>query len=145
VRVAAIFYIEPLNTNDLDIFFTGASVGSGLAVLEPLYKYLSDLGYKTQGETIDIESWPVQFLPVFNPLVEEALDQAIETKFEQTMTRVMSAEHLVAIMLQTGRLKDFARMQQFLEQGVVDLGKLGDVVSRHNLDEKWNAFEREYL
>jgi hypothetical protein len=143
--VAAIFYIEPINTNDLDIFFAASDVGSGLTVLEPLYKYLSDLGYESQGETIDIESWPVQFLPVFNLLIEEALDQAIETKFEQTMTRVMSAEHLVAIMLQTGRLKDYARIQQFLEQGVVDLGKLGDVVSRHNLDQKWNAFEREYL
>lgn len=43
----------------------------------------------------------MRFLPVFNPLIEEALDQAIETRFEQTMTRVMSAEHLVAIMLQT--------------------------------------------
>lgn len=87
----------------------------------------------------------MRFLPVFNPLIEEALDQAIETRFEQTMTRVMSAEHLVAIMLQTGRLKDYARIQQFLAQGVVDLEKLGEVVSRHNLDEKWNTFKREYL
>lgn len=59
----------------------------------------------------------------------------------EPINTVMSAEHLVAIMLQTGRLKDYARMQQFLEQGVVNLKKLGDVVSRHNLDEKWNAFK----
>jgi hypothetical protein len=111
----------------------------------PLYKYLSDFGYEVQGETIDIEGWPVQFLPVFNPLVEEALKQAKETQFERTTTRVMTSEHLVAIMLQTGRLKDYARMQQFLEHKVVDRRRLTSILKRHTLDKKWNAFQRDYL
>lgn len=143
--VAAIFYVEPINTNDLDIFFSATSVGSDLAVLVPLYKYLSDLGYTVQGETIDIEGWPVQFLPVFNPLVEEALEQAKETEFEDTATRVMTSEHLVAIMLQTGRLKDYARIQQFLENKVVDNMRLTSILKRHDLERKWIAFERDYL
>lgn len=143
--VAAIFYVEPINTNDLDIFFSATSVGSDLAVLVPLYQYLSDLGYTVQGETIDIEGWPVQFLPVFNPLVEEALEQAKETEFEGTATRVMTSEHLVAIMLQTGRLKDYARIQQFLENKVVDNMRLTSILKRHDLERKWIAFERDYL
>lgn len=143
--VAAIFYVEPINTNDLDIFFSATSVGSDLAVLVPLYQYLSDLGYTVQGETIDIEGWPVQFLPVFNPLVEEALEQAKETEFEDTATRVMTSEHLVAIMLQTGRLKDYARIQQFLENKVVDNMRLTSILKRHDLERKWIAFERDYL
>ena len=143
--VAAIFYVEPINTNDVDIFFSATSGGSDLAVLAPLYKYLSELGYRVQGETIDIEGWPVQFLPVFNPLVEEALEQAKETEFEHTTTRVMTSEHLVAIMLQTGRLKDYARIQQFLENKVVEATRLTSILKRHGLERKWIAFERDYL
>lgn len=143
--VAAIFYVEPINTSDLDVFFSTKDPGSDLGVLAPLYKYLSDLGYKAQGETIEIEGWPVQFLPVFNPLVEEALEQAKEIEFERTTTRVMTSEHLVAIMLQTGRLKDQARIQQFLEHKVVDRAGLAAILERHNLTDKWNEFERDYL
>jgi hypothetical protein len=143
--VAAIFYVEPINTNDLDVFFSSASVGSDLTVLSPLYTYLLNLGYRDQGETIDIEGWPVQFLPVFNPLVEEALELAEETHFGATTTRVMTSEHLVAIMLQTGRLKDYARIQQFLEHEVVDRTRLAGILKRHSLDEKWSTFERAYL
>ena len=59
--VAAIFYIEPINTNDLDIFFRFKEPSARLDILAPLYEYLSDLGYKGQGDSIDIEGWPVQF------------------------------------------------------------------------------------
>lgn len=140
--VAAVFYVEPINTNDLDVFFKVTADDSDLAVLAPLYEYLADRGYTVQGETIDIEGWPVQFLPVFNPLLEEALEKAQETEFNQTLTRVMRAEHLVAIMLQTGRLKDLARVEQFLEHKVVDELELLDVLTRHGLKNKWTAFQQ---
>jgi len=143
--VAAIFYVEPINTNDLDVFFDIGSGGLGLAALAPLYDYLSGLGYKPHGETVDIEDWPVQFLPVFNLLVEEAVERAKRIKFKRTPTRVMTAEHLVAIMLQTGRLKDYARIQQFLEHRVLDRKRLADILKRHALDKKWKIFEQEYL
>ncbi|HCX30194.1 MAG TPA: hypothetical protein DHU55_10560, partial [Blastocatellia bacterium] len=39
--VAAIFYIEPINTNDLDIFFHVKESSAGLDIMAPLYKYLS--------------------------------------------------------------------------------------------------------
>ncbi|HEV8368161.1 MAG TPA: hypothetical protein VGQ39_09440 [Pyrinomonadaceae bacterium] len=120
--VAAVFYIEPINTNDLDIFFHVKESPKRLDVLAPLYDYLGRLGYKTKDESVEIEGWPVQFLPIFNPLVAEAVEQAKEIRFKRTKTRVMRAEHLVAIMLQTGRLKDFARIHQFLEHGAVDEG-----------------------
>lgn len=141
--VAAIFYVEPINTNDLDIFFSATGMDSNLAILAPLYEYLSDRGYEAQHETVDIEGWPVQFLPAFNPLVEEALDQAQEIKFHRTITRVMSAEHLLAIMLQTGRLKDLARIQQFLQHKVVDEKRLQAILKRHKLIRKWKTFQRE--
>lgn len=141
--VAAIFYVEPINTNDLDIFFHMKDASAGLDILSPLYDYLSGLGYKAQKETVDIEGWPVQFLPVFNPLLEEAVEEAREVPFQRTKTRVMQAEHLVAIMLQTGRLKDHARIAQFLEHEVVNQKRLADILARHGLAAKWKKLNRQ--
>jgi hypothetical protein len=143
--VAAIFYIEPINTNDLDVFFTVTSSDSDLSILSPIYAYLVNLGYEVQGEAVEIEGWPVQFLPVFNPLIEEAVQQASKTTFETTTTRVMTAEHLIAIMLQTGRLKDFARIQQFLQREIPDDEKLESILKRHELTEQWTTFRQRYL
>ncbi len=143
--VAAIFYIEPINTNDLDIFFHVKDSSVGLDILAPLYEYLSGLGYKGQREAIDIEGWPVQFLPVFNPLLDEAVEQAKEVRFHRTKTRVMQAEHLVAIMLQTGRLKDHARIAQFMEHEVVDQERLADILARHGLIKKWETLSRQKI
>ena len=90
---------------------------------------------------MEIEGWPVQFLPEFNPLIEEAVRQASEIKFQRTRTRVMQAEHLMAIMLQTGRLKDLARLAQFVETGKYDPDKLLVILKRHRLLKEWKKFE----
>jgi hypothetical protein len=58
---------------------------------------------------------------------------------------VLGAEHLVAIALQTGRAKDYARIVQFLEQDAVDADKLNRILVRHRLVGKWEKFERKYL
>jgi|SRR6266404_1275307 len=141
--VAAVFYIEPINTNDLDIFFHVKDADNKLDILAPLYDYLSGLGYEVEGEAVDIEGWPVQFLPIFNPLLEEAVEQANEIRFKRTKTRVMQAEHLVAIMLQTGRLKDFARIHQFVEAGGLNDALLFQILARHGLMEQWKTRYRE--
>lgn len=143
--VAAIFYVEPINTNDLDVFFHVKQTSHQFEILKPLYRYLIRLGYRPKGETVEIEGWPVQFLPVFNPLIEEAVAQAKEVTFKRTRTRVMTAEHLVAIMLKTGRLKDYARIQQFFHHRVADRRKLVSILGRHDLTKQWKAFERKYL
>jgi hypothetical protein len=140
--VAAVLYIEPINTNALDVFFHVKDPSAGLDILAPLYEYLSGRGYRGHKETIDIEGWPVQFLPVFNPLLEEAVAQAREVPFQRTKTRVMRAEHLVAIMLQTGRLKDHARIAQFMEHEVLDQERLADTLARHGLLAKWKKLDR---
>lgn len=137
--VAAIFYVEPFTTFDLDIFFFTANASGELMTMTAVYEYLSRAGYETEGEAVDIEGWPVQFLPTYNPLVAEAVEQAVEIKFKNTPTRVLSAEHLVAIMLQTGREKD-ARASKFIEEGVVNVGRLTDILPRHRLTDKWRDF-----
>ena len=137
--MAAIFYVEPFTTYDLDIFFA-TSVSGGLITLTPVYEYLTAAGYEAEGEAVNIEGWPVQFLPTYNPLVAEAVEQAVEIKFKGTPTRVVNAEHLVAIMVQTGRGRDFARASRFLEEGVVNMESLTDILSRHQLTDKWREF-----
>jgi hypothetical protein len=54
--------------------------------------------------------------------------------------RCLTAEHIVAIAVKLGRLKDLARVQAFLDQDVVDLVALKDVLERHALLEAWRDF-----
>ncbi len=137
--IAAMFYIDPFHTEDLDIFFPFTPAGSGLDILSPIYEYLKERGYQPEGAAVKIEGWPVQFLPVYGPLIQEAVEQANDTEYNQTATRVIRAEHLVAIMLDTGRPKDYARIAHFLKAGAVDAEALEDILARHGLSEKWHG------
>jgi hypothetical protein len=144
--VGATFYIEPAATLDVDIFVILPQVaGSSLLSLAPIYEYLTAQGGHIDGEHITIGTWPVQFLPAADGLEREALDQAVETEVEGVSTRVMTAEHLVAIALRTGRAKDYARILQFLDGEVVDVGKLELILSRHGLLSHWKRFSSKYL
>ena len=77
--MAAVFYVEPFATFDLDIFFA-LNVSGGLMTMTPVYEYLAAAGYGAKGEAVNIEGWPVQFIPTYNPLVAEAVEQAVEIK-----------------------------------------------------------------
>ena len=109
------------------------------------FRNVTARGYKTEGEYMVIEGWPVQFLPPGNALAEEALAQAIETDLDGVPTRVMTAEHLTAIALQTGRAKDHARILQLIESGALDADKLDEILKRHALVEKWERFGDKFL
>jgi hypothetical protein len=137
--IAAIYYLEPFETSDLDIFIQVDVEGSALMILAPIYNYLLERGYQAYGEFINIEGVPVQFLPSFNPLTDEAITKAETIRYDRVRTRVMRPEHLVAIMVAIGRAKDYLRINMFLEQCVVDMRKLKPVLKRHNLMAKWEA------
>jgi hypothetical protein len=51
-----------------------------------------------------------------------------------TTTRVLRAEHLVAIALQTGREKDHERIRVLKEQAPLDSAYLAAVLARHSLE-----------
>lgn len=78
-------------------------------------------------------------------MVEEALDQAVTLDAGGVPARVFSAEHLAAIALQTGRSKDKARLLQFLESGVLNAQKFGELVTRHGLSVVWTRFGQQFL
>lgn len=142
--VAAIYYLEPFDTADIDVFVQVDASGGDLAILAPIYEYLTERGYGARGESIHIEGMPVQFLPVFNPLTEEAVGKAQAIKYSRVTTRIMRPEHLVAIMLDTGRPKDYLRISMFLEQGAVKLRQLYGVLRRHGLMKKWRDNEHRF-
>ncbi len=144
--VGATFYLEPVATLDIDIFVSiRKKPGSPLLTMSPIYDYLTARGYKTEKKYIIIEGWPVQFLPPRDALGKEALAQAVETKLDGTRTRVMTAEHLVALALQTGRAKDFSRILQFIESGVLRTRTLDSILKRHGLLAKWEDFGHKFL
>jgi hypothetical protein len=147
--VAAIYYIQPTLTEDLDILVSPGDFDerkSGLILLQPIEAALAKMGYTKRSDVgIWIEDWPVQFLPVASPLDEEALAQAreVEIPIEGELpikARILSAEYVVAIALKVGRLKDLARVEAFLDQEAVDLGSLKVVLDRFGLASAWKTF-----
>jgi hypothetical protein len=143
--VGATLYLEPAATIDLDIFVVLPAAVGGLLTLSPIYEYLKSRGAKVIDEYIEIDGWPVQFLPPSNDLEMEAVSEAVPTSVEGIRTWVMSAEHLVAIALRTGRPKDYIRILQFIERKAVELAKLQSLIERHGLATKWKQFEHRYL
>lgn len=143
--VGATFYLEPAATLDVDIFVALPTSGGGLLSLSPINEYLKARGCVEREEHIVIGEWPVQFLAPRDALEEEAVAQAVVASVEGVDTRVMPAEHLVAIALRTGRAKDHARIVQFIEQDAVDRKKLTTLFERHGLLAKWTLFEKSYL
>jgi hypothetical protein len=147
--VAALNYIQPTLTEDLDILVSIAHFEtrpSGLILLVPIEQALADMGYTERTDLgIVIDGWPVQFLQAASALDEEALDGAIDLEIDITgspplTARCLRAEHVVAIAVKLGRLKDLARVQAFLEQGAVDLVLLRGVLDRHGLMGNWRIF-----
>ncbi len=141
--MGATFYLEPVSTYDLDIFviFEGAPL---ILTLSPIYDFLKARGHTADGDAVIVHGWPVQFLPAESALLREAVGQARGIDFEGVPARVMTAEHLMAIALQTGRGKDFARLLTFVESQTADEAKLRDILGRHNLGPAWKRFEQNF-
>jgi len=131
--IGASFYIEAQATEDLDIFVVLPETSGGLLSLTPIYIACTALGGVIEHEHIRFGPWPVQILPAYKPLVEEALAEALVVDFDGIPTRVLTAEHLCAIALDTARLKDFLRVGLFIEQDAVDLVSLESLLKRYNL------------
>ena len=144
--VGAAFYVEPAATLDVDVF-VGIPEVSGKIIITPavIYEYLRGRGYVPEGDAVRVEGWLVQFLPPPTPLVEEGIACAKSFEVENVTTLVFTAEHLVAIALQTGRPKDSARILQFLESAALDRRELKEILARHALSERWSNFEKRFL
>ena len=138
--MGAIFYTEPFLTFDLDVFVVLPPARGDLLTMAPIYETLRARRYAEENECFVIENVPVQFLPAYNALVEEALNQAQEIAYEGVVARVLRSEYLMAIALQTGRSKDRERVRILREQAQFDLDLLADILRRYQLEEKWKQW-----
>jgi|SRR5579872_3976917 len=138
--VALLFYTEPVLTYDLDVFIAVPPPTAGLITLTPIYEHLKALGCEEQQEHLIVAGTPVQFIPAYNALIEEALREAVEKSFHLTKVRVLGLEYLLAIMLQTGRPKDQARLGQLLYEVQPDATLFAGILERHGLTQRWKAF-----
>ena len=136
--IGASFYVEAMQTEDIDAFVFLNPSPSGLISLTPIYDALVALGGSIEREYVRFAEWPVQILPDANDLIRESIRMAREVEYDGIPTRVFTAEHLCAVALQTGRTKDFLRVAMFLEQGAVDLDRLGEIVKRHGLADRFS-------
>lgn len=142
--IAASFFTPAVATEDLDIFAFLKPSASGLLVLTPLYDRLQQLGGRIANEYVVIGKWPVQILPAYTPLVEEAVTYAIDRRFEDLTVRVVDANYLCAIALQTGRAKDYLRIHTLIESGSVEGEKLSALVNKFALTQRWETYVKRF-
>lgn len=145
--IASIYYLEPYQTDDIDVFVPAFAVTvgqAGLISLEPIYGYLKILGYLPVREGVLIEDWLVQFLPTFESIQEEAILHSRHVTFGQTETKIFAPEYLAAELLRSGRRKDHVRVIDLLEGNHIDMKLFRDLISRHSLIDKWQKFARQF-
>ncbi len=137
--IAAIFYIEPFLTYDLDVFVipTQKEKEGSVILLTPIFDYFRNMGYSFKGEHIVIEGVPVQFIPA-DELEEEAVRNGKQIEYEGVETKVLPPEYLVAILLRAGRKKDIAKVESLLQQAKVNRKRLKDILRRYGLSDKLN-------
>ena len=80
-----------------------------------------------------IHGVPVQFLPAYNELVEEAVRTARELTYEDVPVRVVDPERLIALAVQAGGAKRRERAWQLIETAEIDRALLRVVLARHHL------------
>jgi hypothetical protein len=73
------------------------------------------------------------------------LENAVEVDVEGEPARVLTAEYLAAIALQTGRAKDKARLLQFIEARALDSSTFEAILAKHGLSQQWQTFQKQFL
>ena len=142
--IAQMRYTEPVATLGADVLVAVPSPHE-LDIRKPIYEFCAARGYRPEGESVRVGAWPVQFVPVFSPLTEEALEQAETADFEGVAFRVVRANHLAVIALSVGRAKDYGRILGLLDSGSVSREQVARLAARHRLAEAWARFEVRFL
>lgn len=141
--MAQMRYTEPVATLDADVLVAVPSPEKP-GLLRPIYEFCASHAYHAEGEAIRVGAWPVQFIPAYSPLTQEALEHAEPADFEGVALRVVRADYLAAIALSVGRAKDFTRIMGLLESGNLRRNQLETLSRRHGLQKAWKQFEARF-
>jgi len=124
------YYVEPTFTSDIDIVVL---VGTD-ADYTKIFAYFTQRGYKMVNLYVVIDNTQVQFFPsTISPLYESAVINANTIPFRDTTTRIVTAEHLVALLLVSYRPKDKIRIMELLK--VVNEDSLWGIVRRYDSEQ----------
>jgi hypothetical protein len=134
---ALVYYLEPIETQDIDVFVVLTDTHGTLVNLVPIYAFLEAANVKAEGEYLVIGGAPVQFLVPYNELVQEAVATAHGVRFHDEEVRLPPLEYLMAIMVQTGRPKDRARLADiFQSPSLYDNQIFLEIIRKFDLSEK---------
>jgi hypothetical protein len=130
------YYVEPTFTVDID---TVVLVDTD-ADYHKIFSYFTRQGNKMVNLYIVIDAIQVQFFPsTISPLYKAAVINATTIPFKDVTTRIVTAEHLVALLLVSYRPKDKIRIMQLIK--VVNEDSLWGIVRQY--DNKQNPiFQR---
>ena len=141
--VAQMRYTEPVATIDADLLIAVPSP-KRLDILSGIYEFCSKKGFRSEGEAITVGVWPVQFMPAFSPLTQEAMEKAETADFEGVPFRVVRADYLATIALSVGRPKDLTRILALIESGSIKKEEIKKLAGRFSLSEAWMRFEKKF-
>jgi hypothetical protein len=116
-----------------------------IAVLSPVYRFCEKQGYYPEGEAIRVGAWPVQFIPAFDTLSEEAMVNAEVADMDGLNVRVVRADYLAVMALSVGRAKDRMRILALLEAEAVTADDIDKLARKYGLSGKWNSFKERFL
>lgn len=75
-----------------------------------------------------------------DPLYAEAIESAALREVDGQPAYFMLPQHLAAIALKTGRLKDYQRVAEFIAQSSTSIAQITELVLRFGLHEAWNKY-----
>jgi hypothetical protein len=142
---ALIYYFEPFNTQDIDVFVVLAAKEQVLVNLAPIYDFLRNKKVPIKKEYVLIENIPVQFLVPYNDLLEEAVSQGRLVRYGGRRVRIMSLEYMMAIMVQTGRGKDKVRLEELMQNKIeYPKRQFDDLLKKYGLETKWKKMRDSF-
>jgi hypothetical protein len=142
--MAQFYYVEPSVTYDLDLVVNLSATDNPLTPLTKLYNWADKNQFKIVGEHIVLAGIPVQFLLPYNDLITEALKNRLQVSLFDEITYIISAEYLMAIMLQTWRPIDRERLLRFFNEAEYDNVKLDDIIKRFDLSSQYSKFQARF-
>lgn len=133
--MAVSFWSEAVATFDLDVLVLLPDTDTAITSLEPIYRWAAARGYGVEAEHIVIDDVPVQFLPAYNALAEEAIRNARTLDYKGLPVSVVSPEYLIGLALdpsaKTPRRRERAAM--LAESAPLERAILDDIMARYNL------------
>jgi hypothetical protein len=144
--MAFIYWAEPFETKDVDVFAILPTTATGLLDLTAIWDDLVNQGGVPEGQFIRVGRLLLDFVPPSDALDEEAIAQAVTVRVGGEATRVFTPEHAVAIALRTWRGKDREHIDRLIRTGraPLDIPRLQDILRRYELEERWQRFQEMY-